>query len=148
MAGSWLPRDFPGLNPANHAITSPATPTYNCIAWAAGDSSRWWWPDRFGIDYWPPGVRRSETVEAFVQAFSTLGYNLCSDGHAEPGIEKIAVFKRSDHDSTPTHVALQLDSGDWISKLGTLEDIRHATVEALVGIPYGVVACYLGRSRR
>lgn len=29
--------DFPRLTSGNHRITSPATPDYNCIAWAAGN---------------------------------------------------------------------------------------------------------------
>ncbi|HMD98104.1 MAG TPA: hypothetical protein VKM93_12350 [Terriglobia bacterium] len=45
MSGSWLPGDFPNLNAGNHEITSAASRLYNCIAWAAGDTQRWWWPD-------------------------------------------------------------------------------------------------------
>lgn len=36
---------FPKLQTAAYHITSPATRDYNCIAWAAGDSRRWWWPE-------------------------------------------------------------------------------------------------------
>jgi hypothetical protein len=36
--------DFPRLTPGNHRVTSPATPAYNCVAWAAEDTEHWWQP--------------------------------------------------------------------------------------------------------
>ena len=36
---------FPGLRNSAYRVTSPAARDYNCIAWAAGDATRWWWPD-------------------------------------------------------------------------------------------------------
>lgn len=36
---------FPGLRETEYTLTSPEDRGYNCIAWAAGDLSRWWWPD-------------------------------------------------------------------------------------------------------
>jgi hypothetical protein len=39
----------------------------------------------------------------------------------------------------PTHAALQLESGDWTSKLGDFEDISHSTIEAVSGPVYGRV---------
>ena len=33
---------FPNLEAGNYAVTSPSTPEYNCIAWAAGDTETWW----------------------------------------------------------------------------------------------------------
>lgn len=33
------PGDFPNLTPASHQVTSPATVAYNCIAWAALDTT-------------------------------------------------------------------------------------------------------------
>ena len=47
----------------------------------------------------------------------------------------------------PTHAALQLESGDWTSKLGPFEDVTHTTVEAVAGPVYGTVICYLARPR-
>ena len=40
---------FPGLAADGYLLASPKTHSYNCIAWAAGNASRWWEP---GI-YWP-----------------------------------------------------------------------------------------------
>ncbi|HZO88142.1 MAG TPA: hypothetical protein VFB38_07355 [Chthonomonadaceae bacterium] len=58
---------FPSLATSGYDITSPAAEDYNCIAWAAGETDRWWWPDPFSIGYWPEGVPRAETLEAFIR---------------------------------------------------------------------------------
>jgi hypothetical protein len=56
-------------------ITSPRTEDYNCFAWAAGSSSEWWNPFDIDNDYWPDGVPRKETVEAYTLAYNGVGYN-------------------------------------------------------------------------
>jgi hypothetical protein len=115
---------FPRLRAGNFDITSPATRVYNRIAWAAGDTQRWWWPDDDRDNdavYWPPGVPREETVDAFVAAFATLGFTASAGDAALPGVEKTALFV--DLNGVPTHAARQLPSGRWTSKLGVLEDI-------------------------
>ena len=61
--------DFPRLTAGNHRVTSPPSPDYNCIAWAAGDTGNWWWPDLAHEDFWPAGVDRVATVAAFREAF-------------------------------------------------------------------------------
>jgi len=101
-----------------------------------------------GAGYWPAAVRRTETVEAFIEAYRTLGFERCADGSLEAGIEKIALFgKTRGRAAVPTHAALQLESGQWTSKLGGLEDINHLTVDAVAGPLYGAVLCYLARPR-
>ena len=115
---------FPGLTPSTYRVTSPQTPEYNCIAWAAQDDSRWWWPAPPPFSYWPPGVPREESLDAFIQAYMTLGYICCDEEHLEPEYEKIAIYV--DNDGKPTHASRQLASGTWTSKLGKLEDIEHS----------------------
>jgi hypothetical protein len=132
---------FPGLRSTSHQITSPPVDTYNCIAWAAGDVARWWWPDALKQRYWPATATRAETVAAFQEAFATLGYSVCTSEDAETGHEKIAVF--ADH-LGPQHVARQLPGGTWTSKLGELEDIEHS-LRALEGVEYGQVALLMKR---
>jgi hypothetical protein len=34
-------RAFPNLNKVGYRVTSEATPQYNCIAFAAGDTTKW-----------------------------------------------------------------------------------------------------------
>ena len=67
---SWIERDYPDLAASGYTITSPDTIDYNCAAWAAEDNETWWWPDRQGTEYWPLGIPREETLEAFIQGFS------------------------------------------------------------------------------
>ena len=148
MPGSWPQHELPNLTDQNSEITSPATRRYNCIAWAAGDVLRNWWPDPLGIGYWPPGVPRSVTTQVFLAAYGTFGFKLCFDGVLEPGVEKLALFgKGSAGNEVPTHAALQLESGEWTSKLGRFEDVKHSLVEAVAGPVYGTVICYLARPR-
>ncbi len=45
----------------------------------------------------------------------------------------------------PTHVARQLPSGLWTSKLGNAEDLEH-TLDGLAGAVFGHVAAVLKRS--
>jgi hypothetical protein len=102
---SELERLVPGLARADYEITSPADPAYNCIAWAAGDTSRWWWPDPEESDYWPPGVPREETLQVFIAAFEISGgYETCQAPDLERGFEKTAIFVAN---GRPAHAAKQ-----------------------------------------
>ena len=132
---------FPGLRGQLYHITSPRDGDYNCVAWAVGDDRNWWWPDAAGEDTWPSGVPRHITLEAFREAFATLGYEVCDNDQLEPGYEKVALFALA---GVPTHAARQLPSGRWTSKLGRAEDIEHA-LHDLTGAVYGSVALVLRR---
>jgi hypothetical protein len=134
---------FPDLARTGYQVTSPPDPIYNCIAWAAGRTDQWWWPDPGGFEFWPPGVPRMATLAAFAQAFATLGYTACPDPALEAGWEKVAIFTLNDD---PTHAARQLSTGRWTSKLGPDDDIEHE-LEGLVGPAYGTVAIILRRPR-
>lgn len=131
----------PRLSPANHKVTSPRSAGYNCIAWAAGDESQFWWPDHKAAGYWPADIPREETIEAFVAVFGTLGYTPCADAAAEPGYQKVALYA---FDGAPTHAARQLPGGRWSSKLGRGYDIEH-DLDALDGPVYGAPAVFLRR---
>jgi len=151
MPGSWPPDDFPNLSDSDYIETGPKTRRYNCIAWAAGDTLRKWWPGPRGIGYWPPNISRETTVEAFIRAYGALGYVSCADGSYEPGFQKVALFaeKGVDGELTPTHAAVQLQNGHWSSKLGDFEDVEHFALEVLNGPRngprYGGVVRYLKR---
>jgi hypothetical protein len=141
-----LPFDHPDFSFARHEgyyWTSPATADYNCIAWAAGDTGRKWWP--IGRVYWPKGAPRHEALPAFAAAFATLGYAPCDSTDLEPGYEKVAIFTKS---NAPTHAARQLVSGPhqglWTSKLGDDIDVAHR-LPAVGGTLYGSVAMILRR---
>lgn len=132
---------FPNLKNTNYKVTSPNTPIYNCIAWAAGESHRWWWPL---LGYWPKKVPRQLTLEAFVEAYSTLGYIPCDNENLEQGFEKVAIYLNDNGE--PTHAARQLSDGNWSSKLGRSHDISHP-LHAIEGEAYGKVATILKRHK-
>ena len=133
---------FPQLSRSAYIITSPSTPEYNCIAWAAGDTERWWWPVAGSYAYWPSNVPVQETLAAFIQAFATVGFMPCEDSQMEQGYEKVALYV--DQKGKPTHAARQLPNGRWTSKLGKIEDIEHE-LEGVTGSVYGAVAQVLKR---
>lgn len=135
------PELFPALSRSPHRITSPASPRYNCIGWAVEDAENWWWPDEDGISYWPEGVAREESLEAFRAAFATRGYETCADGTPEAEWQKVALHAK---DGVPTHASRQLPTGSWTSKLGPMEDIEH-DLNALDGPLYGGVVGFMKR---
>lgn len=133
---------YPGLRTGHFSIESPHTETYNCIAWAGGDEGQKWNPDPYGLFFWPDEAR-DDTLEGWIRAFGCLGYTPCDNGVPEAGFEKVAIYGTS---RTPYHIARQLPSGVWTSKMGEAEDIEHE-VEGLVGARYGDVLAFLGRAR-
>lgn len=133
---------FPTLQQGRYRITSPRDTRYNCIAWAARDEQRRWWPDPDCIYHWPEGVIRDETLSAFQNAFGTINYVTCVGEDPEPGFERIALF--ADAHASPTHAARQLTDGRWTSKLGRMEDIEH-DLHDLEGSEYGSVALIMKR---
>ena len=140
---------FPGLRGTRYAITSPPSIAYNCVAWAAGVAYDWWEPLRPGAS-WPPGVPQETSVSAVAAVLAMVGYERCQDGELEEGMEKAAIFGNGEQF---THVARQLPSGSWTSKLGTQWDIEHElqalTSAANAGglVQYGDVVAFLRRNR-
>src|SRR5271157_1970901 len=132
MPGSWPPHELPNAKDDNCFERSQKKNRYNCIAWAAGNNTQWWWPLPLagGSNYWPPGVPRRETMDAFIRLYEALGFVLCTDGSLEPGIEKVALFAvEVGTELKPTHAARQLESGQWTSKVGPFEDVDHTTLD-------------------
>lgn len=132
---------FPGLTSQGYRVTSQQTRMYNCIAWAAGESQRWWWPSNYS--YWPPGAPFEETISAFVNAFAIIGYVECADADLNPRHEKVAIYALN---GIPTHAARQLIDGSWTSKCGEFEDISHS-LTGLNGSLYGEPVKFLARER-
>ena len=134
--------EFNNLRNMVFSVESDPTINYNCVAWAAGETHRRWWP--FSA-YWPRGITREETLQSFIDAFRTLGYEPCESGDLEDRFEKVAIYARA---GSPKHMARQLEDGTWTSKLGNEHDIYHETVEGVEGRTYGMVVQYLRRPRR
>jgi hypothetical protein len=129
----------PRIFSARWSVESADTKKYNCIAFAAGDVNIWWWPH---VDsYWPVTIT-DNSVGAFEDAFRALGYEACISGDLEIGWEKVAIYQVQ---GASKHMARQLPSGRWASKLGRYVDIEHDAVDQLCGAGYGQVAGYLRR---
>lgn len=138
----------------DHGDVSPATPRYNCIAWAAGENHRRWWPADWDsvTYYWPPHLPREpfglQTLENFIAAFQSLGYKKCQSPRRQRGVEKVAIYGTSQN--VPTHAVRQLESGEWewTSKCGVLhEDIKHKAIFNMEGKEYGKIIAILKRRR-
>ena len=127
---------------SEYTVTSDATVDYNCVAWAAESADAWWWPnDQY---YWPEGIARRETLEAFQQLFESRGYQACDSAVLESGFEKVAIYTNAA--GVPTHASRQLPDGRWTSKMGSEEDITHESLSAVTGRQYGRPTLFLKRS--
>jgi hypothetical protein len=160
---------FPKLVAAGYEKTSdetgpPNNPgSYNCIAWAAGDTHHgFWWPMPDG--YWPGGIKRESTISCFINTFRSLGYRICEHSGREILYDKVVLYaihksyapmpsipKSLDgfKDWKPTHMARQLSDGTWTSKCGWQEDITHFTLDAFESYwspnAYGCAVLYMRR---
>ena len=136
----WIQKKFPHIRQGGYRITSPASTEYNCIAWATGDTTRWWSTSPGGY-YWPNPFG-NETMRSLIELFTEMGYEVCTDTQLEDGFEKVALYEKRGKWS---HAARQLSSGWWTSKLGVEEDIEHITPQDLVGNLYGEIHCIMKR---
>jgi len=148
MKAEWK-KHWPKLDPHHARLESPATPDYNCLAFAAGRSDEWWEPYVIPPEmpgyYWPKNVHPDNTPEDWAAALATLGFERCNDALLEPEFVKVALY------ATPrevTHAARQLRDGRWASKLGKWEDIIHDDLAVLEGPLYGTICMVLKRPRR
>ena len=140
------PSDFPNLRSDNHFETDPTiNKRYNCIAYAAGDINKWWWPTK--PSYWPQGIAREVTLKSFVRVFANLGYEPCVDGSVEEGYEKVVIYV-DPSTNEPTHAAKQQQDGSWSSKMGQGPVITHLEPENLSGPKYGEPLQYMRRARQ
>jgi hypothetical protein len=138
---------YKNLRNSGYCVTSQRTPIYNCIAWAAGENDRWWWPIPYEAPYYWPESDKDELLEDFISGFGTLGYTSCDNGNLEEGYEKVAIY--IDENDEVSHMARQLNMGLWTSKCGNLEDIQHKLedLEGEYGYGYGKVAHFMKRKK-
>ena len=90
-----------------------------------------WWEPVIGR-FWP-SVRRITITKSscLVRIFERSGFVVCDTDELEPEFEKIAIYGSA---GAYAHAARQLnEDGTWTSKLGTEDDINHATLQVLVG---------------
>ena len=132
---------FPNLANEGFEIVDQPTERYNCIAYAAGDTSKWWWPD--GINYWPPWATETNRIESLKEAFAGLGYDLCAHNDTEVGYQRVALYEV---DGEMKHATVQMPNGLWRSKMGQGPVIEHLSPESLSGGMYGDATAYMRRA--
>jgi hypothetical protein len=137
-----LEEDCPGLVDSAYEITSPRDPQYNCVAFAVGDTSHFWYDVEVSGYYWPPGAPSADTLDGWVKVFATHGYVKCDHDGLESEFEKVAIYATSE---APEHVARQKASGVWTSKMGKGHDIEHASLEVVEGATMGKVVMIMKR---
>jgi len=109
------------------------------VAWAIGDIKTFWDDVRIlgrrvkGY-YWPKGIS-ADTLEGWKAVFALHNYSDCESDTFDPEFEKVAIYVYPNGD--PSHVARQIGSGTWSSKLGISFDIEHETLDSLKGEEYG-----------
>ncbi len=150
MGASDLEVLFPRLKSGGYRITSPQSDKPNCIGWAL-QSPFYFDPvgaggTFLGGYYWPEGIRQDDSLDAWSRLFELFGFRECESHELEPETEKIAIYAGPDGEAW--HVARQLPSGEWTSKLNKLEDIQHQTLDALFGADYVAIAKIMKRPRR
>jgi hypothetical protein len=150
---SWLLQsphrtNYENIRPDNFVCSSDRTNHrpcggYNCIAWAAGKTDKWWWPIDDPCAFWPIPIDpiNPVTLEQFIKAFESEGFSKCRNGRFENGFEKVAIYV--DADDEPTHAARWLPKGVWSSKMGQGEDIEHKTLKVVEGKGYGTAKAFL-----
>jgi hypothetical protein len=147
MRAPHLEALFPNLRASGYYTRSPRDPRYNCIAWAANNTRRWFEPDPFGLHYWPAALPRNEyTLENYADCFIKCGYMVTRSAAYQAGYEKVALYV--DSYGIPSHAARMTKMGIWSSKIGEYEDIEHNTLGALEGSDYGAVKIILKRRLR
>ena len=137
---TWLNVSFPNLRNEGFIVVDPPSDTYNCIAYAAGDTSRWW--DYTPGRYWPPYATRSEQTESLQEVFAGLGFEECEDSSVESGYQKIALYQDR---GAWEHASAQMPNGAWRSKMGKGPVIEHRSPDSLDGGMYGNVHCFMRR---
>ena len=133
--------EFPQLSSEDVEIVEQPSRQYNCIAYAVGDTTEWWWPD--GINYWPQWATLDNRMESLKEIFTGLGYEQCDDGIPEDGYQKVALYEIQGRFQ---HASIQMASGAWRSKMGKGPVIEHLNPESLSGGMYGSPTTYMRRA--
>ncbi len=84
-----IEQDFPQLVSNQWRATSEIDPAYNCVAFALRDTKQFWDPGCIGVRgyYWPPGVPREDTIQAWTKIFIIHGFEHCETGELEPSLK-------------------------------------------------------------
>lgn len=153
-------RHYPQIRSHGYKVSSDTTEhksqKYNCVAFAAGGDTKFWWegstfnskPVKKPGRFWPDGIDTDDSIETYVKVFESVGYSVYK-GKIEDCVkfelfcEKIIIYGYPEQ--AFSHVSYQLYFG-WIAKLGDWEDVKHKTFNALEGEYYGNVMVVMKRT--
>lgn len=147
---------FPALaKDAFFCITSPATPIYNCIAFAMGFNDRWV-DNRTDIPghWWPPECECDNSPNSLIAAFKYMRFIECDDESPEDGFDKVALYMLDEHidpisgvliPAQWTHAAKVLSNNEFHSKMGEENDIHHSAGAVFAGTCYGRIYQFMKR---
>lgn len=129
--------DFPNINQNNSNVIGHKTRNYNCIAFAFGDQTRWWWPD--GSHFWPKDCLDPDESESFEKLFRKVGAKITPIDRVDkiahdPKYVTLAIY--ADEDGAINHLAVLNEDNTWTSKLGANYLIEHE-YDALTQGSYG-----------
>jgi hypothetical protein len=130
----FVDKSFPNSLLEPFKITSPETASYNCLAWALNDTSKWYEND--DDYYWFEGIEKNNTLETIQKIFVNFGFIKTENTEYQVGIERIALFSKDNIECT--HLARQQDKDQWTSKLGSSYDVNH-TLKSIENGIYGNV---------
>ena len=138
----WWPR----LKKNKFHFTSEQTPYYNCFSWAMKVTNIWmdmyYFSNKFNIKYSELDHSANGYAEILKKYFN---YEICPDGSFEKNMEKVVLYENKYGEWT--HIARQLDNGNWTSKLGKLEDIEHYNINCLSDGDYGNPVIYMRKQK-
>ena len=103
-------RAFPKLINEGFEIVGQPTERYNCIAYAAGDTSNVWdnYEDEYEDNYWPAHATRSDHIESLKEVFAGLGFEEHDDSSSEDNYETVALYEER---GAWKHAAAQMPNG-------------------------------------
>jgi hypothetical protein len=133
---TFLSGVFPNLKKDDYCVTAPEEPSYNCIAWTIGNTSKWVWGD---VD---KAGNNNGTVEiSDFDAFYKANGGLTPVVGSTPSNAKVALYAVG---SKPTHGAVKTGTGScsFESKLGKYVRIAHDPTQLEGGSLYGNIDRY------
>jgi hypothetical protein len=158
LTAQEIVRYWPKLLADKFHFTSKKNVHYNCMTWAIAQDTvsneNVTEDDVFWMDMMMY-FQHAHDLDPLNLDHSAKGYadclekhyrfTICNNGEFEEGTEKIALYENKDHEWS--HIARQLENGNWTSKMGKLEDIEHYSLEVLNGKLYGEPKLFMGRPR-
>ena len=142
---AWCLRMFPGFNQHDLVLTSEKDDNYNCIAWAGDVTTDWWGPGYSPtglVASWPRDLPQTLSIGTFEERFQRLGYRRTRSSCLLRGFTKVAIYV-DERTGEVTHMARQLASGRWTSKLGRSFDVEHGKADVFRNSDYGRPGLYM-----